>query len=233
MPQRDAMSLEGWIQWVTAWACTPYGVLALFILAAAESSFFPIPPDVLLIALGILQPEYALCYAGLCTVGSVVGGFFGYLIGVKGGRPLVRRLVSDRWLRTVETYYQKYDVWAVGIAGFTPLPYKVFTISAGMFMLDLKRFIFVSVISRGTRFFLVGALIFVLGDTVQYYLTKYLDMFSVLFVVVLVLGFLAVRWGARKAVGVDTGETTDVKVPEEPRIVRSQHTESHEQPSDE
>jgi len=192
------MSLEGWVEWCVAWAYTPYGVLALFINAFVESSFFPIPPDVLLIALSVLRPQWALGYATVCTVGSVLGGVFGYLIGQKGGRPLLRRLISEERIHWVDGYYQKYDVWAVGIAGFTPLPYKVFTISAGMFSLDLKRFVLVSLVSRGARFFLVGSALFFFGDIVKLYLTKYLNIFSIGVVVLLIFGFFAMRLVAKR-----------------------------------
>ena len=187
------MSLDGWVNWVVSWAYTPYGVLALFLNAFAESSFFPVPPDLLLIGLSLLRPQWALGYAAICSVGSVLGGVFGYFLGLKGGRPLLQRLVSEDRIRVVERYYQEYDLWAVGIAGFTPLPYKAFTISAGVFRLDVKRFIFISLVSRSARFFLVGLMICLFGETVKFYLSKYLDIFSIVFVVLLLLGFLAMR----------------------------------------
>jgi len=192
------MSLEGWIDWVVAWAYTPYGGAALFLNAVAESSFFPIPPDLLLIALSILRPPWAFGYAALCSAGSVIGGIVGYFLGLKGGRPLMQRLLSEERIRFVERYYQKYDIWAVGIAGFTPIPYKAFTISAGVFALDLKRFILVSVVSRSARFFLVGLMIFLFGETVKIYLTKYLNIFSIAFVALLILGFWAVHFFAKR-----------------------------------
>ncbi len=192
------MSLEGWINWVISWAYTPYGGLALFLNSFAESSFFPIPPDLLLIALSLLRPQWALGYAAICSVGSVLGGVLGYLLGLKGGRPLLQRFVSEERINLVERYYQKYDLWAVGIAGFTPLPYKAFTISAGVFVLDLKRFIFISFVSRSARFFLVGSIIFLFGETVKFYLTKYIDIFSIAFMVLLILGFLAIRFFSKR-----------------------------------
>jgi len=192
------MSFEGWIDWVVAWAYTPYGGVALFINAVAESSFFPLPPDVLLIALSILRPPWAFGYAAICSVGSVIGGVLGYFLGLKGGRPLLRRLFSEERIRFVERYYQKYDVWAVGIAGLTPIPYKAFTISAGVFALDLKRFVLVSVVSRSARFFLVGSMIFIFGEAVKLYLTKYMDIFSIAFVALLILGFVVVHFLSKR-----------------------------------
>jgi membrane protein YqaA with SNARE-associated domain len=192
------MSSEGLVAWVISWASTPYGGMALFLNAFAESSFFPLPPDVLLIALSIIRPPLSFVYAAICSLGSVLGGILGYFLGLKGGRPLLQRLISGERIRFVERYYQKYDIWAVGIAGFTPIPYKVFTISAGVFVLDLKRFILVSVISRSARFFLVGLLIYFFGETAKLYLTKYIDTFSIAFVALLILGFFAVRFFAKR-----------------------------------
>jgi membrane protein YqaA with SNARE-associated domain len=192
------MTSEGWVAWVISWAYTPYGGVALFLNAVAESSFFPLPPDVLLIALSILRPPLSFVYAAICSVGSVLGGVLGYFLGLKGGRPLLRRLISEERIRFVERYYQRYDVWAVGIAGFTPIPYKVFTISAGAFDLDLKRFILVSLVSRSARFFLVGLVIFFLGETAKFYITKYIDTFSIAFVALLILGFLAIRYFTKR-----------------------------------
>jgi membrane protein YqaA with SNARE-associated domain len=192
------MSSEGWIAWVISWAYTPYGGAALFLNAVAESSFFPLPPDVLLIALSIFRPPWAFGYATICSLGSVLGGVIGYFLGLKGGRPLLKRLLSEERIRFVERYYQKYDVWAVGIAGFTPIPYKVFTISAGVFVLDLKRFILVSLVSRSARFFLVGLVIFFFGEAAKTYLTKYINTFSIAFVALLILGFLAIRYLAKR-----------------------------------
>lgn len=192
------MSSEGWVGWVISWASTPYGGLALFLNSVAESSFFPLPPDVLLIALSIIRPPLAFVYAAICSVGSVLGGVLGYMLGLKGGRPLLQRLISEERIRFVERYFHKYDIWAVGIAGFTPIPYKAFTISAGAFDLDLKRFILISLVSRSARFFLVGLVIFIFGETAKLYITKYADTFSIAFVALLILGFLAIRFVTKR-----------------------------------
>jgi membrane protein YqaA with SNARE-associated domain len=192
------MSSEGLVAWVISWAYTPYGGMALFLNAVAESSFFPLPPDVLLIALSIIRPPLSFVYAAICGVGSVLGGVLGYFLGLKGGRPLLQRLISEERIRFVERYYQQYDVWAVGIAGFTPIPYKAFTISAGVFVLDLKRFILISLVSRSARFFLVGLLIYIFGETAKLYLSKYIDTLSIAFVALLILGFLAIRFFVKR-----------------------------------
>ncbi|GLI33115.1 YqaA family protein [Desulforhabdus amnigena] len=184
--------------WVVAWAYTPYGAMALGILAFAESSFFPIPPDVLLIALCLIDPGNSIFYAILCSLASVMGGIFGYGLGKWGGRPLLLRMVSESKIRFVEHYYQKYDVWAVAIAGFTPIPYKVFTVTAGVFLLDLKRFILASALGRSGRFFLVGTLFYFFGKPISEVIQKYLNIISILFVVALMGGFWFIHFWSKK-----------------------------------
>ena len=123
--------MSGLIQWVIAWSQTPSSVAALFVLAFAESSFFPVPPDVLLIAMALIRPREAFVFALVCSAGSLFGGMFGYFLGWLGGRPLLHRLFSEAKIKMVRDAYEKYEVWAIGIAGFTPIPYKVFTLFWG------------------------------------------------------------------------------------------------------
>jgi len=196
-------AVDGLVQWLVAWAYTPYGDVALFLNAFVESSFFPVPPDVLLIALAVFRPDASLWFAAVCSIGSVVGGAFGYALGLKGGRPLLRRLVSEQKIQLVDHLYGKYGIWAVGIAGFTPLPYKVFTISAGMFCLDLKGFVVISLISRAARFFLVAGVIYCFGETVTYYISNYFGMFTLGVAILGISGFLALRYFARRITKVD------------------------------
>lgn len=184
--------------WVAHWANTPFGPLALFSIAFAESSFFPIPPDVLLIALALLNPEKAMFYALICSVGSVLGAVFGYILGLKGGRPLLMKLFSFEKVAMVEAYYKKYDVWAVGIAGFTPIPYKVFTISAGVFDLDVKRFVLVSIVSRSARFFIVAGFIALFGPTIKPLLVEYFNLITIIFVILLFGGFYVIRFVSKR-----------------------------------
>lgn len=181
--------LHSLYEWVVAWAHTPYASIALFGIAFAESSFFPIPPDTLMIPLAISRPPAALLFAALATLASVLGGAFGYAIGKWGGQPVLRRLFAQEKIRMVQHYYHKYDVWAIGVAGFTPIPYKLFTISAGVFDLDFKRFMLASILGRGGRFFLVGGLIMVFGETIQWFIDEYFDLAAVAFTVLLIGGF--------------------------------------------
>lgn len=184
--------------WVLHWAETPYGSWALFLLAFSESSFFPIPPDLLLIALAVAVPKKSLKYALICSAGSVLGGCFGYLIGWKFMALIGNRIVEFYGLTPkieyIKILYNKYDAWAVGIAGFTPIPYKVFTISAGMFKINFMVFFIASVVSRSARFFIVGGLIFIFGSTIQTFIDKYFNMLAVAFTVLLVAGFILIKY---------------------------------------
>ncbi|MBN1593872.1 MAG: DedA family protein [Candidatus Coatesbacteria bacterium] len=186
------------VEWTIAWADTAYSVWALFFLAFAESSFFPIPPDVLLIAIGMAKPQSALWLALVCTIGSTVGGMFGFLIGKIGGRPLLLKIFKEKKVGVVDKYFEKYGVMAVGVAGFTPIPYKVFTISAGAFRMNFTKFALISVLSRGARFFLVGLVLMFIWPLVRDSMPKeqlmgYLNYFSVAFIILLIGGFYFVK----------------------------------------
>ncbi len=191
--------IESLTVWMVEWATSPYGLLALFAIAVAESSFFPIPPDGLLIALCLASPETAFLYALVCAFGSVLGGALGYLIGLKGGRPLLKRWFKSEKVRLVENHYHRWDVWAVGVAGFTPIPYKVFTISAGVFDLNFSRFILTSIVSRSARFFLVALLFYFFGETLRDLFEKYFALLTVAFFVLLFLGFYFIRIMGKRA----------------------------------
>ena len=184
--------------WVLHWAATPYGTWALFLLAFAESSFFPIPPDVLLIALCVARPDRSLRYALVCAVGSIFGGCLGYLIGWQFMDTVGSRIVDFYGLTQkvayIETLYNTYDAWAVGIAGFTPIPYKVFTIAAGMFKIDFTVFVLASAVSRSARFFLVGGLIYLFGPRIQRFIDRYFNLLAVTFTVLLVGSFVLIKY---------------------------------------
>lgn len=184
--------------WVLHWAATPYGTWALFLLAFAESSFFPIPPDVLLIAMCVARPEKSFKFALVCSFGSIIGGCLGYLIGWQFMASVGSRIVDFYGLTDkvayIETLYNTYDAWAVGIAGFTPIPYKVFTIAAGMFKINFMVFILASVVSRSARFFLVGGLIFLFGPRIQRFIDSYFNLLAVTFTVLLVGSFVLIKY---------------------------------------
>jgi len=190
-------TLRALYKWVLHWADTPYGPSALFLLAFAESSFFPIPPDVLLIVLAISIPLRAFRYAAICSVGSVAGGVFGYFIGAKlmeaVGRPILEFYNVTEKYNELQAIYQAHGAWAVGIAAFTPIPYKAFTISAGAFAISLPVFVAASVVGRSARFFLVAALIYKFGEPVREFIERYFDLLALLFAALLVGGFILVK----------------------------------------
>jgi membrane protein YqaA with SNARE-associated domain len=183
--------------WTLAWADSAWSPVALFIFSFWESSFFPIPPDPLLIAMGVGRPEFALVFAAICTLGSIMGAAFGYYIGKRGGRPLAIRIFKEEKVRVAESMYRRYDVWAIGAAAFTPLPYKVFTITAGIADLHFGRFMLASLLGRAGRFFVIGLLITFFGQSIRNAIDEYFNYFSVAFLVLLVLGFVAIKYGGR------------------------------------
>jgi membrane protein YqaA with SNARE-associated domain len=194
--------VDSWLKriynWVLHWAETPYGGWALLMIAFCESSFFPVPPDLLLIVLSISIPKKSFLYAFISSCGSILGGIFGYLIGLEFmdliGFPIIRFYgVVDQY-QSIQKLYQQYDAWAVGIAGFTPIPYKVATISAGAFKINFLVFLIASAISRSMRFFSVGALIYFVGPSVRFFIERYFNILAIAFVVLLLVGFLAIRW---------------------------------------
>ncbi len=184
--------------WVLHWAETPYGTWALFLLSFCESSFFPIPPDVLLIALAVGIPKKSFKYALVCSVGSVLGGCLGYLIGWQFMAGIGEKIIAfyglTQKIEYIKDLYINYDAWAIGIAGFTPIPYKVFTISAGAFNINFPVFIIASTISRSARFFLVGSLIYIFGPRIQTFIDKYFNILAVAFMVLLVAGFVIIKY---------------------------------------
>ncbi len=184
--------------WVLSWADHPHAGLALWLLAFAEASFFPIPPDVLLIALCLSKPKRSFKWALICSIGSVVGGMAGYFLGYQfmtsiGEHILAFYHLTDKYL-IVQHLYQKYDAWAVAVAGFTPIPYKLFTIAAGAFKISFITFVIASAISRSARFFLVAGTIYLFGPSVKEFLDKYFNLCTIVFTVLLIGGFLIIKW---------------------------------------
>ena len=187
--------------WVLGWADKPSGPAALFGIAVAESSFFPIPPDVLLMALALGRPKRALWFATICTVGSVIGGVIGYYIGLflfeQVGRHILEWYGAMQQFEKVGELYKENLVLALGTAGLTPVPYKVFTIAGGAFSVPLLPFILISIVSRGLRFYGVAGLIFWFGPQVKAFIDRYFNLLTIIFMVLLVGGFVVVRWFVR------------------------------------
>lgn len=185
--------------WVLHWADTKYGVPALFLIAFVESSFFPIPPDVLLIALCMGAPKKGFKFALVCGAGSVLGGILGYYIGYAFYEQIGQRIIeafhaTDKFTY-VGTLYESNAFMAILTAAFTPIPFKVFTIAAGVFHanVSLGTLVAASAIGRTARFSLVAGAIFFFGPPVKRLLDKYLELFTVLFMVILIGSFFAIK----------------------------------------
>ena len=193
--------------WVLHWAETPYGSAALFLLAFAESSFFPIPPDALLIALVLGSSKKAFRFASICLAGSVSGAILGYAIGHYLWWTPSNEFTNialfffnnipgftETAFFDIQKLYNEYDFWIIFTAGFTPLPYKVITISSGAFNINFVMFLVASIISRGARFFLVSYLIWKFGPSIKAFIDKYFNWVAIAFTVLLIGGFAAIKF---------------------------------------
>ncbi|GFR34227.1 phosphatase PAP2 family protein [Thermobrachium celere] len=175
-----------------------YGILGLIVLAFAESSFFPIPPDVVLIPMCLMDKSMSLIYALSTTLSSVAGGVFGYYIGKRFGKPILKKLFKEDKIDKVGYYFDKYGGWSIVIAGFTPIPYKIFTIAAGVFNVNFITFVTASLIGRGMRFFLEGILIFYMGDSAKYFITNYFEYITIGVALLLIVFYGLFRYLKKK-----------------------------------
>ena len=166
-------------------------------VALSESIFFPVPPDPLLIGIAVRRPEAALWLAALTTAASVGGALIGHWLGLQFGRPLLHRWVREDRVQRVEALFQRYGAWAVLLAAFTPIPYKVFTITAGVLGLDRRSFVVASVIGRGARFFTLGVLVFFFGEPIMDFVEANFDLLTLLGSVALVIALL-LAWAWRR-----------------------------------
>ncbi len=185
--------------WVLAWSESKHASKALFLIAFAESSFFPVPPDVLLIALVLGSHREAWRFASICLAGSVLGGAAGYGIGwglweatqgiffkIPGLTPAAFETMAGR--------YEEWGVMLVFLAAFTPIPYKLITISAGVFKLNFLSFMAGSLVGRGGRFFLVAGLLYFFGPKIRPHIDKHFEKLAIAFGVLLVGGFVAMKY---------------------------------------
>ena len=190
--------------WVLSWSDSRWGWLALFIIALFEASWFPLPPDVLLIALCLGATKKSFRFATICLTGSILGAALGYCIGhflwmTPAGEPTAianffyENIFSIESFNNVGNLYDKYNFWIVFTAGFTPLPFKLFTIAGGMFDINFVMFIIASIVSRGMRFFLIGWLIWRYGAPIKSFIDKYFNLLATLFTVILI-GFTALAF---------------------------------------
>ena len=176
------------------------GFSVLFIWSFAESSFFPIPPDPVMWALVMVNPELWWLYALVTTIASVLGALFGYFIGDKAGRPILKRFVKgteeekEAKMDKVESLFREYENMAILIAALTPIPYKIFTIMGGIIEMPKKGFIFWSIIGRGTRFFL-GAYLFSLMATnaeLKEYIGSHMELIFTVVALIFAAGFVVI-----------------------------------------
>ena len=198
-PTRKLNPLRRLYFWVLGWAETRYGTPALAIISFAESSFFPIPPDVLQIALSVSKPKRSFYYAAVSAVASVLGGIAGWYIGAAFWS-IVRDHCIDRLpglsqanFDKVQALYQGNAFLSILAAAFTPIPYKVFTIGAGVFSVPLSTLVWASILGRSGRFFLVATCTYFFGPKAKQFLEKRFEIATLLLFVAIVLGFLAIR----------------------------------------
>ena len=193
--------------WVLKWSESKYGTVALVVMAFAEASFFPIPPDILLIALALGARKKAIRYGILCSLGSIVGAMFGFGIGyfLWWSNPgefsglaqfffnIIPGFTKDLFYR-IQEQYNAWNFWVIFTAGFTPIPFKIFTISAGAFDINFSLFLIASTISRSARFLLVTGLIWNFGEPIRNFIDQYFNKLAILFTVLLIGGFFIIRY---------------------------------------
>ena len=199
--------IRDFYDWILKWSDSKYGAVALVVFSFSEASFFPIPPDVLLIALALGARSKAIQYGILCSIGSVVGAIFGYSIGqflwwsgegVFSGLAIfffdaIPGFTRDMFY-LIQDKYETWNFWIIFTAGFTPIPFKLFTITSGAFSINFPMFIIASTISRSARFLLVSGLIWKYGAPIQEFIDRYFNKLAILFTILLIGGFFLIKY---------------------------------------
>lgn len=192
--------------WVLHWAKTPYGPIALFILSLSEASFFPIPPDVLLIALALGNRKLSYKFALICSIASILGAIGGYSIGNflwwngDGYNEIAHFFFNhvpgfnESVFLDIKKQFDYYGFIITFTAGFTPIPFKVFTISAGAFNISFPLFLLASTISRSARFFLVAFLIVKYGEKVEGFINQYFNLLTIVFTLILIGSYFLIKF---------------------------------------
>ena len=191
--------------WILSWSESRWGWLALFTIALFEASWFPLPPDILLIALCLGATKRSFRFATICLVGSVLGAALGYMIGyflwtTPSGEATALANLFYEYIFSVDSFnnvgalYDRFNFWIVFTAGFTPLPFKLFTIAGGMFHINFLMFIIASMVSRGMRFFLIAWLIWKFGAPIKSFIDKYFNLLATLFTIMLIGFTLLAFW---------------------------------------
>ena len=213
--------------WVLSWSDSRWGWVALLFIALFEASWCPLPPDILLIALCLGAVKKSFRFASICLAGSIIGAMIGYSIGhflwtTPAGEPTAiatfffNHIFSVEGFNNVAALFDKYNFWIVFTAGFTPLPYKLFTIAGGLFDINFVMFIIASIVSRGLRFFLIAWLIWRFGAPIKAFIDKYFNLLATLFTVLLIGCFALVAWLFGDAREDDTEiKSTDIELIED------------------
>ena len=184
--------------WVVGFADTDWAIIVLAVTSFFESIFFPIPPDPLLIGIGIIKQDLAIWLGALVTISSVAGALVGYWLGGRFGRPLLYRWFPESKVLLVERMFKSYGMLAIVIAAITPIPYKVFAISAGALDLDKRTFILASLIGRGARYMTLGILLFVFGESIEAFITDNFEVLTVAMAVAVVVVVAALGLAHRR-----------------------------------
>ena len=219
--------------WILSWADSRWGWLALLFIALFEASWFPLPPDVLLIALCLGATTRSFRFATLCLIASVTGAALGYGIGhfawiTPDGDPTALANLFYEYVFSIESFnnvgalYDRFNFWIVFTAGFTPLPFKLFTIAGGMFDINFVMFIIASIVSRGLRFFLIAGLIWKFGAPIKTFIDKYFNMLATLFVFMLI-GFTALGFWI-----FGSGDSNSIQEPAKQEIVIEEQLNTEE-----
>ena len=184
--------------WVLSWAHSRFGTIALAALSFAESSFFPIPPDVLQLALSVERPKRSFFYAGVSSIASVCGAALGWYLGFAlwelVGPIFVPAIISQANMDKVADFFDEWGFAALFVAAFTPIPFKAFTISAGVAGMSLPLVLLSSLVGRSARFFLMGSLVYFLGARVSRWIDKYFGLLTIALLVLLLGGFYCVKY---------------------------------------
>lgn len=184
-------------EWTLRWAEHHRSVQALAALAFVESIFFPVPPDVLLMVMGAAKPKRALYFGLVCSIGSILGAVFGYMLGYFAWQlvhPFFFQFVfSQELFMKVGAIFEEHAFWAVFTAAFTPIPFKVFTVAGGAFQISFLPFLIGAAIGRPLRFMMVSTLLYFFGAPVRAFVEKYFNLLTVLFTILLIGGFAALK----------------------------------------
>ncbi|MBF0519439.1 MAG: DedA family protein [Nitrospirae bacterium] len=188
--------LRKFYEWVLHWAYTSYAVPALFVLSFAESAFLPIMPEVILFPLCLSRHKKAFYYAFVCSISSVLGGLFGYLIGLEFwsiGQKIVFHYMTPEKFESVRLTYHNHEAWVIFMAALTPVPYKIFTIAAGFFRGDLAVFTIASILGRSAKFFMIVAPFYFFGPGIKSKIEKYFHIIGVFVIIVVVIIILIIK----------------------------------------